>query len=675
MAAPRNSPPSPPVPVVMPRREAGWIPLVAGVLLVLAAFIAYSNSFAGPFIFDDEIWITRNPTLHHLWPLGPVLFPPPDLVVRGRPILNLSLAINYALSGDRVGSYHGLNLTVHVVAALAVFGIVRRTLLRLRLRRAGPASAGVRTGPASVGLQTGPASVGLRAGLVPVAVRAASGSTNRQTAGPALSQPEVASPAPHFLDSATALAFVVALLWMLHPLQTEAVTYIIQRAESLMGMFYLLTLYCFIRGAERGLGFMPDLQKARSQSARRGSLPKSAFSLQSSALWFAASIVSCLLGMATKEVMVSAPVIVLLYDRTFMAGSFREAWRQRRWVHLGLAATWLELGLLMPGIGGRGAGFNLGINAWTYALTECQVVVHYLWLAVWPHPLILDYGGDVVRRFAAAAPYALVLAGLVGAAAVAFWRRPAWGFAGAWVFGILAATSSFIPVAFQPMAEHRMYLPLVAVVTAAVLSLYARLGRKSLFLWLAVAVGFGVLTAKRNEDYRSALSIWTDTVAKRPGNPRAQNYLALTLAQSGRLAEALGHFQEATRLKADFAEAYNNTGTCLLLLNRPAEAAAQYEQALVYKSDYSEAQYNLGDAFFGLGRFPEAAQHFQEAVRLKPDYVEAHLSLAAAWERMGRAANAIEQYQEILRINPSLAQARDRLARLQAQQPSGSAEK
>jgi Flp pilus assembly protein TadD len=606
--------------------ESRWFPWLAGGLLVLAGLAAYGNSFSGPFIFDDELWITGNPTIRHLWPVWPVMFPAPGTIFRGRPVLNLSLAANYTLSGLDVWSYHAMNLTTHLIAGLALFGLVRRTLLR-------PAFAGLPPSPRLrwTGRRADPSGPNPGAGL-------------------------------RFVD-ASWLALAVAALWMLHPLQTESVTYVIQRAESLMGMFYLLTLYCFVRSV--------DAEGVRHQDSgvriqKISGLTPSVCPL-SSVLWSLASVFFCLLGMATKEVMVSAPLIVLLYDRTFVAGSFREAWRKRWRVHLSLAATWLELGGLMAGIGGRGAGFSLGITWQTYALTECPVVAHYLWLAVCPHPLVLDYGEDVVRHAADAMPYALLLAVPVAGTALALWRWPAWGFAGAWIFGILAATSSFVPVAYQPMAEHRMYLPLAGVVAVAVLGIYSVLGRRSLVVFLALAIGLGCLTARRNEDYRSDLAIWTDTVEKRPGNPRAQNYLALTLAHHGRLAEALGHFQEATHFKADFAEAYNNTGTCLVLLGRAADAVGPYEQALVYKHDFPEAQSNLGDALLDLGRYAEAAQHYEEAVRLKPDYLDARLSLAAVWERMGRMTEAVGQYQDVLRYDPGSVKAREGLARLRAQ--------
>src|SRR5208282_291393 len=130
-------------------------------------------------------------------------------------------------------------------------------------------------------------------------------------------------------------------------------TYITQRCESLMGLFYLLTLYSFIRGAEsqRPVG------------------------------WFTLSVFACFLGMASKEVMVTAPVMVLLYDRTFVSGNFREAWTRHWRLYLGLASSWLLLGCLMADLHNRGVGYGLGIAWWGYALTECRAVVQYLRLA------------------------------------------------------------------------------------------------------------------------------------------------------------------------------------------------------------------------------------------------------------------------------------------------------
>ena len=109
----------------IPLSRTPW-PAILGIAAATAA--VYAGSLSGPLIYDDHIWITWNPSIHHL---GSALSAPADSVVHGRPVLSLSLALNYALSGNDAWSYHLVNLAIHVLAALALFGIVRRTLARL----------------------------------------------------------------------------------------------------------------------------------------------------------------------------------------------------------------------------------------------------------------------------------------------------------------------------------------------------------------------------------------------------------------------------------------------------------------------------------------------------------------------------------------------------------------
>ena len=412
---------------------------LAAALIVLAALAAYANSLSGPFIFDDQTAIVDNPTIRHLWPPTESLTPPLNQTTSGRPLLNGSFALNYALGGLDPFGYHVLNLLIHLLAGLTFFGLVRRTLLHPSLRE-------------------------------------------------------------RWAGAALPIALASALIWTVHPLQTEAVTYVVQRGESLMGLFYLLTLYTFARSA------------GSPQPAR----------------WQIFSVLACLLGMATKEVMATAPLMVFLYDRTFVAGSFRDAWRRRRAYYSALAATGLLLAALMTTTHGRGgtAGFGLPFAWWQYALTQLRVVTHYLSLAVWPSPLVLDYGNTMVEENPyAALPCALWVLGLVALALWALRYRPVTGFLGAWFFLILAPSSSILPVVTQATAEHRLYLPLAAVVVFAVCGLYAWLGPRSWWAWLALVPVLAWLTARRNDDYHSVLSIWQDNVANCPGNARAYNNL------------------------------------------------------------------------------------------------------------------------------------------------------
>ncbi len=545
-----------------------WKALACAGVLVAAAVLAYGRTFSVPLLFDDAGSITGNPSILRL---GTALFPPVDATVGGRPVLNVSLAINHAISGTSVWSYHASNLAIHVLAGLFLFGIVRRTL------------------------------------------------------------------APRVGPAATSTAFCAALLWALHPLQTESVAYIIQRAESLMGLLYLLTLYCFIRGAEAdGPGKRP---------------------------WYALSIAACCLGMATKEVMASAPLIVILYDRTFVAGSFREAWRRRRYVHSGLAATWLILAFLVLSTHGRSgtAGLGTGVHWWSYAFTQSTAIIHYLRLCFWPQSLVFDYGRALAPPSLRVAVCALAVAVLAAATAWALVRKPALGFLGAAFFAILAPSSSIVPVATETIAEHRMYLPLAAVVVLAVIGIHRWLGRATLPFCMALAAGLFAATWRRNEIYRSEEGIWSDTVAKRPGNERAHNNLGYILSKiPGRLDEAIAQYGDALRLAPDYAQAHVNLGTALLAMpGRLNEGIAQYEEALRLKPELFEVHYNLGCALDKVpGRSNDAIGHYEEALRLKPDYAEAHYNLGCDLDKMpGKLNDAIAQYEEALRIRPDYAEA------------------
>ena len=264
-------------------------------------------------------------------------------------------------------------------------------------------------------------------------------------------------------------------------------------------------------------------------------------------LWYAAAVGACALGMASKEVMVSAPLVVLLYDRLFISGSFRESLRRRWGWYLALAATWAILGLLVYLSLGRSgtAGFERGHDR--LGIRPDAVRLHHPLPAagVLAKPAGAGLWNRHRQQAAEIVPYAIGVGLLLAATAAALALRPKWGFLGVWFFAILAPSSSLVPLVGQTEAEHRMYLPLAAVVTLVVLAAYAaleRLGRRSakagtavavvLVLVVAAALGWG--TYQRNEDYQSVLAIWNDTALKCPLNWRAyvSRGIALTVRAS-----------------------------------------------------------------------------------------------------------------------------------------------
>ena len=547
--------------------------------LALATVAVYLNSFAGAFVFDDQSSIVENASIRRLWPPGALLDPPLEAGVRGRPLANLTFALNYATGGLDVRGYHAVNLAIHVLAALALFGVVRRTLL-LPARR------------------------------------------------------------DRFGRDALPLALATAGLWAVHPLPTIAVDYLSQRVEALMALFYLLTLYAFIRSTA-----------------------------STSRWWPVATMIACLLGMASKEVMVTAPVVVFLFDRTFVAGSFRAAWQQRWRLHLGLAATWLALAWLMlrSQLAERGVGYALGVSPLNYALSECRAVVIYLRLALWPDPLVFDYGWDFVPGITDAIPWAVALGSLAAITAYSVWRWPRFGFLGAWFLLVLAPSSSVVPIIQQPVAENRVYLPLVAISTLVVIGGYLLFGRRSLLAWPLVALTFGTVTWQRHEDFRSDLTLWADTIAKRPDNARAHNNLGTALLRQHRFPEAVTQFQVALQLRSSYPEAYNNLGAVLLQTGRPEEAIAPLEDALRLNPKFADAHYNLGEAQFETGAVAPAIASLERALALQPDQPKTHNNLGVVLLRAGRTMEAIAHDEAAVRLDPAFAEARYNLGNALAQ--------
>jgi len=501
--------------------------------LVAAGLAAWHNSFSGAFVLDDQSDILGNPAIQKLWPPDLLFGWPPPIQ---RPVTMLTFAANHALGGLDVWGWHAVSLLIHVLAGLALFGLVRRTLRR-------------------------------HAGADPAAPEGAAGA--------------------------------VALLWMVHPLQTESVTYLVQRAESLAGLCHFFVLYAALRAHE----------------SRRGGW------------WAAAAAGACLAGVLAKESMAVAPLAVALYDRGFLFPSFRRAFRERWKFYMALAASWLVLAALLIAGPHNYAGFgNAKFAVLEYVRTQPGVILHYLRLCFWPNPLMLDYGWPVARTAGEIVPGVLVVGGLLALLLRSFRSHPRIGATGLWGFLALAPSSSVLPLRDMEF-EHRMYLPLAAVVALAVLGASRAIGRlrwpagrlqllKS-GLVLGVAAVLGVLTIARNADYHTAVGMYRDMVAKRPMSVRGHHNLATALSEEGKLDEALAEIRKTVEIMPDYAEGYFNLGVILSRLGRTREAIAAYRKSLALKPAYGYSAVNLVILLRKEGREKEAASvilKYREAV-------------------------------------------------------------
>lgn len=571
----------------MPSRSgrAATSPWAAMAAIVLAGAAAYSNSLHGAFVFDDPFSIADNESIRSLRRLDEVLLPVAELDYY-RPALNVSLAVCYSIGGLHVLPYHVLNLGIHLAASLTLFGLVRRTLLLC--------------------------------------------------------------PCDHYLgQGSTALALVAALLWMLHPLQTESVTYVVQRCEAMFGLFSLLSLYCVVRGA-------------MSPRAWR---------------WYGGAVAACAVGMGSKEAMAVTPLLVLLYDRVFLASSLREAFRKRWGLYAALALTWCILvPMLLASDLSRSRRAADPVTIWEYARTQAGVIVHYLRLSIWPDALCLDYQWPVAQSVRDIVLPAVLLGVVVLAVLWTLWRRPKWGFLGASFFLTLAPSSSLIPIPDLAF-EHRMYLPLAPLVVAVVLGAYVagrRLisGRPSLqptvrlasvCLIAGIAGVLGILTYLRNDDYGSELRIWQDTVAKAPHNYRAHNNFGRALAHEDRSAEAIVHYQRALEINPDYTETNFNFGLLLVQLRRFGEAIPRLQQVLKIRPHDVEAHLNLGVALAHQGHDDAAIGRYRKVLEINPRFAPAHNNLGNILLRLGRFDQAAVHYQAAVDIDPNDAEYRHNL--------------
>lgn len=563
-------------------------PGIHALVLVIAGIAIYANSLSGPFVFDDVPAIAESAAVR-AWPdLPAVIAADSESPLASRPLVSLSFALNYAVHGLDVTGYHVVSVALHLACALLLFGLLRRTFERLT--------------------------------------------------------PSVAS-------RAVPLAFAAALLWVVHPLNSEVVDYLTQRTESMMAAAYLLTMYAAIRALDD---------------------PRPA-------LWQTIAVVACALGMASKESMVTAPVLVVLYDRVFVFDTLRGALRSRGRFYAALAATFVVLALSMwSSPRTMSTGFaTANTSTWVYLLNQTGMIVRYLRLALWPDALVLYYGWSLPVTLGEVLPSATVVLLLLAATVAALVRRPRLGFAGAWFFLTLAPTSSFVVIASEVGAERRMYLPLMGLVALGVVAgalgwdrLRARwtgrrppaiVGAAPTLVVVVLCVALGARTVARNREYASGLTM-AETVLARWPTSAARHMVGTELLNAGRSEASLEHLRAAT---ADLAPAHFDYGTALFNVDRLDDAIGELETfiRLEPRSPYvPRARKTIGRAFARQGRLADAVDQLEQAIAATPGDIEARGLLADAFFAQERFDRAIPLYRDVIAASPRHAGALGNLA-------------
>jgi tetratricopeptide (TPR) repeat protein len=635
----------------------GTVWAAAAVIIGLGC-AAYANSFSGKFLQDD---IEGEP-------FGNVRYYLTGFYVAGRRLLcQLSISINGYLGDANPWGFHLFNLIVHLVAALALFGVVRRTLQSPRLKNR------------------------FERGAVPVALS-------------------------------------VVLIFLLHPLQTESVTYICQRAQSMMGLFIFLALYCVIRAqgtpspwALRFFAWCRNSPRTLLAALLAALALAVAFCLKVhphadhipllvlilcyafyckwhttssgaedwrwwSFAWHVGAVFAGIFGLDVKPHLIGLPLLLLLYERIFWRRSWREVFQRSLFLYVLLAFVWIyNVGSMVnafgskfaPDIGQYGPSQEeqfASMTSWQYGRSQFEAIMYYLRLFVWPHPLCLDSLWPVASSIKEWLPYAIPVLALVALTVWALLRKPAWGYLGAWFFVNLAPSSSFVP---RPdiEVEHRMYVPLVALaallVCAAYLGLGPLLGRikalaapeRRVFLggvvMAAVVAALGALTWQRNAVYQDPIAMYEDILRQSPNNPRAHSNLGLYLCKKDRLPEAEAHCLKALSLNKNYWQAMFNLGMVYEKKGKIDEAIKLYEQTLKYNCtpDYkvrlTDTCNARGLALLDKENLDEAEADFREILRWMPDCWKAYNNLGLVFKRRGMYSEAVKEFKTALRLNPN----------------------
>jgi len=558
-------------------------------MVVVAGLLAYASSLHGPLVFDDFGAIGNNPTIRQL--SAAMWRALPDTPLAGRPLVNASFAVNVWMAGgvaDLVG-LHATNLAIHLVCGLLLFGVLVQTL------RAVPSVAAGR---------------------------------------------------------AEGLAGAIAVLWIVHPINSETVIYLTQRTELMMGASFLAAVYA----------------AARSHTSVH---PRS---------WQIAAVAACVLGALCKETIAVAPLVIVAWDRIFMYKSWPAAFAARGKFYAALATTWGVLAALLV-VGGQSvsAGFaTAGISPLGYFANQPAMVLRYLWLMVWPQALVFYYGWPIRHlTLAAVWPQALGVLVLVALSTVLLVKRPRAGFAALCVWLILAPTSTVIPIATEVGAERRMYLPAAAVIALAVIGavqalqwLQQRQGRSApprvrtaasgfgagAVIVAVVAAALGARTYVRAAEFSSALRLAEITVQRWP-SPNAHYLYGVELASAGRHDAAI---TQLTQALPGYPTAHLFLGTELLAVQRVDEGIAELQAFLAVEKipeAVARARSALARAYVFKQDNAKAIEQLQLMLSASPSDADAHGLLADLLAGDHRFVEAIPHYQAFLAARPRVAQA------------------
>jgi tetratricopeptide (TPR) repeat protein len=568
-----------------------------------------------PFLFDDLPNIVDKPIIKNL---GNFISSSKGYAFNPRRFIGyLSFALNYHFGGLSVTGYHAINLVIHIVSAILVYFLVALTLKTPTLQPSNP---------------------------------------------PTLRY----------------VALFSALLFVAHPIQTEAVTYIVQRLASLAAMFYLLSVVMYIKARITGdrLWVM-----GHGKGLRR--LPITYYLLPIT------SLLSAVLAMKTKETAFTLPVIIILYEFIF----FKSPLKKRLLFMIPILGTMLIIPISILGtnrpigelISDISEKFRLqsSLPRWDYLMTQMRVITTYIRLLFLPVYQNLDYDYPVYHSLFQVPVFLsfIFLTALFGLGIylirssrfTVHVSRPLRliGFGILWFFITLSVESSFIPIA-DVIFEHRLYLPSAGAFIAITASAFSIAGtaasgrkvteRTIVIVMSLIIIALSGATFARNVVWGDGVKLWEDVVRKSPGNLRAHNNLVAELIEKKLYDRAITESRISLLMSPNNVDGHYNLGVIYQALNKFDAAVEEYMTAIKLKPDYVRAHLNLGAVYTqAFNQYDKAEKEFLTAVNLMPDLPEAHFNLGYIYYKKGQMEKARKELITALNIRPGYEKARQLL--------------
>ncbi|MFH1954845.1 MAG: tetratricopeptide repeat protein [Pseudomonadota bacterium] len=623
-------------------------PWFAFVIITIVGLVVYSNIYRAPFVFDDLQQIDENVKIRDL----SECFSPRQLF-SPRPLVELTFALNYQFGELNVFGYHLVNVLIHVINGFLVYFL---SLVILKQLLNPPAQRFSHLNSPKSEVQ-GPRS-------------------EVQGSQPAISQSTI----DNRQSSIHLMSLFSALIFVAHPIQTQAVTYTAQRFTSMAAMFYFLSILCYVRarliqqrGEARGRRGVDSGQWSVVSGQRAGvrsqeSEGSRAFSFRLSALYLLC-VLCGVLAFFSKQNTASLPAAILLaeyllFDRTWEGWKRKLLWFAPCIVLMGVFVLYvsglfrggLQFGSLLEDVSSILRAPETEVNRWIYLCTQFNVVTIYIRLLFFPVGQNLDWLYPFKSSFFDGyTPLAFIF--LIAVVVVGIWnikKRPVISFGIFWFFITLSIESSVFPIK-DALFEHRLYLPMFGFAIIVAYMVFCLLPVKELWhivISILIILLFGSSTFVRNKTYHNGVILWSDVVSKSPLNFRAYYNLGNALYKSERMEEAIKRYSEALRINQDFAVAHLNLGVALTEVGRLDNAIRHLSEAMRIKPGDAGIHNNLGNALMKLGRLQDAVTQFSEAIRIAPKFAQAHNNLGIALAQQGNLKDAMVHFSEAVGIEP-----------------------